>query len=456
MKSLSQIRSDHGESLDPKKLTVLARSGLFEPEKLYIVRRALKKSNEKLSKTEREVLLDVFEKLLSIVTTNQDVFLKVRQGVARSISEGILDKVAVDVNVMPAILIMKRRAIRVFPDGQKVALYWVDKLNRYISVPFQSIGISDAASVNETWAHYRGYEKLMNKHAEAKTGPEKQKIQSDVQALMNKPGWNQEFKNKAKQNWNTTQAQLLRNRQTSTINKYVKQKREELKKQTSGKTSTGSKIGDAFMKGYRSGQRFGGNIRISLQAAAAKRRLARKNKAILATKIMKEFFTFNQFIIENDPNNPNPEPNATPVASQYTASAIRAPFVNRQGPPPAAGLNPTKDQERLQRRWALPTGGSNYPQGGNPIAEKEDDQTKANTSASVINTEPDLPVLRTVTENINHKLLDGEVVVTKEMAASLRETYNNMNDKNKKIFMEMINKDIKSFNKILEFSQNRG
>jgi hypothetical protein len=52
-------------------------------------------------------------------------------------------RVDLDINQIPPIIIMKRRAIRVFPDGQKVALYWADRINKYISVPFQSIGISE-------------------------------------------------------------------------------------------------------------------------------------------------------------------------------------------------------------------------------------------------------------------------------------------------------------------------
>jgi hypothetical protein len=36
----------------------------------------------------------------------------------------------------PQILIMRRKSIREFPNGQRVALYQVDKLNKYISIPY--------------------------------------------------------------------------------------------------------------------------------------------------------------------------------------------------------------------------------------------------------------------------------------------------------------------------------
>ena len=42
---------------------------------------------------------------------------------------------------LPAVLVMKRKAIRQFPNGQKVALYHVDKLNKYITIPYDKDAI---------------------------------------------------------------------------------------------------------------------------------------------------------------------------------------------------------------------------------------------------------------------------------------------------------------------------
>jgi len=39
----------------------------------------------------------------------------------------------------PAVLIMRRKSIRLFPNGQKVALYYIDKLNKYVSIPYSGI-----------------------------------------------------------------------------------------------------------------------------------------------------------------------------------------------------------------------------------------------------------------------------------------------------------------------------
>jgi hypothetical protein len=38
----------------------------------------------------------------------------------------------------PNILIMRKKSIRQYPNDQRVALYFVDKINKYITVPYTS------------------------------------------------------------------------------------------------------------------------------------------------------------------------------------------------------------------------------------------------------------------------------------------------------------------------------
>lgn len=39
----------------------------------------------------------------------------------------------------PAVLIMKRKSIRQFPNNQRVALYYVDKIDKYVTVPYTAM-----------------------------------------------------------------------------------------------------------------------------------------------------------------------------------------------------------------------------------------------------------------------------------------------------------------------------
>ena len=41
-------------------------------------------------------------------------------------------------NDPPNVLIMKRKSIRQFGNGQRVALYYIDKLDKYVSIPYGS------------------------------------------------------------------------------------------------------------------------------------------------------------------------------------------------------------------------------------------------------------------------------------------------------------------------------
>lgn len=47
----------------------------------------------------------------------------------------------------PAVMIMRRKSIRQFSDGQRVALYYVDKLDKYVTVPYTAMKWSSSPSV---------------------------------------------------------------------------------------------------------------------------------------------------------------------------------------------------------------------------------------------------------------------------------------------------------------------
>lgn len=49
----------------------------------------------------------------------------------------------------PSVIMLKRKAIRVFPDNQKIALYYSDALDKYISIPFGPDGKALAIQISE-------------------------------------------------------------------------------------------------------------------------------------------------------------------------------------------------------------------------------------------------------------------------------------------------------------------
>jgi len=42
----------------------------------------------------------------------------------------------------PTVLVMRRKSVRQFPNGQRVALYYIDKLNKYVTVPYDDMEFS--------------------------------------------------------------------------------------------------------------------------------------------------------------------------------------------------------------------------------------------------------------------------------------------------------------------------
>jgi hypothetical protein len=50
----------------------------------------------------------------------------------------------------PAVLVMRRKSIRQFPNNQRVALYFVDKINKYVTVPYEAMQWSSGGIAEET------------------------------------------------------------------------------------------------------------------------------------------------------------------------------------------------------------------------------------------------------------------------------------------------------------------
>lgn len=148
MKNLKQVREHkvilaEREEAEDRKLTSLVRAGLFDSKKLPALRRALDKSADKISGQEKRMLVNLLDSLMDQVLSNQSVYQKVKQNVMKEeyeeLDESKLDRTTKDINDLPNIIMLRRRAIRTFPGGGKVVMYWADKINRYIPIPVDPI-----------------------------------------------------------------------------------------------------------------------------------------------------------------------------------------------------------------------------------------------------------------------------------------------------------------------------
>lgn len=210
---------------EERKLAQLVRAGLFDAKKLAILKRALRKDNVQMTRQERDTLLQLLDTLLDMITGNRQLFTKVKQTVSEesetdeefsmargeiktimtaakrildklqgeegeleawvqskitkaedyltavadhldsgeALEEAKLDRTIRDINDLPNIIVLRRRAVRVFPDGYKVVMYWADKINRYIPIPVDPSVITRGVDLNEdSYAfHHNQYLKHM-------------------------------------------------------------------------------------------------------------------------------------------------------------------------------------------------------------------------------------------------------------------------------------------------------
>ena len=165
MRNVKQIRESYDlitekEEAEDRKLATLVRAGLYDAKKLPALKKALEKSADKMTGQEKRMLLNLLDSLINQVVGSDQVFRKVKQNVqhVNETKEDYYSKLdprfksgyPSDKDV-PTVLILKRKAIRVYPDNQKVALYYSQALDKYVTIPFSEIqtGINEEVKKKE-------------------------------------------------------------------------------------------------------------------------------------------------------------------------------------------------------------------------------------------------------------------------------------------------------------------
>jgi hypothetical protein len=165
MKSIKDLRESHNliiekEEHDMNKLTQLVRAGLFDAKKLSALKRAMDKPADKMTAQEKRMMINLLDALMAEVLSDKQVYRKIKQDVmkeAREIKDYYsgpdprVQRVGYPSNKTeaPSVLLLKRKAIRVFPDGQKVALYYAQAIDKYVSIPYNEIGINEEVELEE-------------------------------------------------------------------------------------------------------------------------------------------------------------------------------------------------------------------------------------------------------------------------------------------------------------------
>ena len=187
MKSLQEFKLNltEEEKQDYSKFDALVRAGLANKSQVNRLHKILAKMGEDkpvFNQQDRQMMQDLFNKMVDLVTNNKQIFQQTRRAVREeTVEEGLLDtsdykvgpsgrkikahriKVGdkaygkeddlkeeeiVEAETMkgdpPFTLVLKRKAIRMYPNDTKIALYYNERLKKYFSIPYSDKEEMDA------------------------------------------------------------------------------------------------------------------------------------------------------------------------------------------------------------------------------------------------------------------------------------------------------------------------
>ena len=139
MKSLLDFKLiTEEEKKDYSKFDALVRAGLANKAQVQRIHKILDKMGEEkpnFNPADRAIMQNLFNRMVDLISNNKQIYSKAKQAVREDLEEGTrMDSPLVP--VPPIILVIKRKAVRLYPDGTRIALYYNDKMKRYFSVPF--------------------------------------------------------------------------------------------------------------------------------------------------------------------------------------------------------------------------------------------------------------------------------------------------------------------------------
>lgn len=131
------------------KLTQLVRAGLMKPTELPQLKIALARQQKmgdvaRLSRQHRDILSKYHASLANAAYGSTTSVQALRRNLMNHYD--VLDKDQITESVFkdeispPPMMVLKRKGIRIFPDGRRVALYTNDKMGLVISIPYKGSG----------------------------------------------------------------------------------------------------------------------------------------------------------------------------------------------------------------------------------------------------------------------------------------------------------------------------
>ena len=138
LKEFKEVPIVEEEKQDFSKFDALVRAGLANRTQLQRFHRILDKMQDEkptFNSTDRTLIQSLFNKMTDLITNNKQIFTKTRQAVREDVEE-FTESAKDTPNDPPFVLVLRRKAIRLYPNGQKVALYYNQKINKSFTIPY--------------------------------------------------------------------------------------------------------------------------------------------------------------------------------------------------------------------------------------------------------------------------------------------------------------------------------
>jgi hypothetical protein len=145
MKSLLEFKSIvEEEKSDYSKFDTLVRAGLANKAQMQRIHKILDKMGEdrpQFNNADRMIIQNLFNKMVDLISNNKAINMQARRAVKEDedfIETDHLDEAQNPGPTPPYVLLLKRKAIRLYPDGTKIALYYNKQINKFFSVPYDT------------------------------------------------------------------------------------------------------------------------------------------------------------------------------------------------------------------------------------------------------------------------------------------------------------------------------
>ena len=144
MKSLLEFKSIvEEEKSDYSKFDTLVRAGLANKAQMQRIHKILDKMGEdrpQFNNADRMIIQNLFNKMVDLISNNKAINMQARRAVKED--EDFIEIEQLDEAnpgpTPPYVLLLKRKAIRLYPDNTKIALYYNKQINKFFSVPYDT------------------------------------------------------------------------------------------------------------------------------------------------------------------------------------------------------------------------------------------------------------------------------------------------------------------------------